>query len=207
MEIRSHFEVRASRLGVALLVLLFGLGGESLKGQSSAPDTPKPAVDKKMDGLLVYGEGFMFSAKEPDGWHGDTDEIARHYYSNLVFLPVDKTSRAAHVNIRIRVNRKETKNPSEDMQTDMAGYKAKYPTVKFRDLEVSHPKYKICAKLFYFENDFYEYVVYVDPGPEVKMNFSVSMSKDSRPATAEELKTFQAVLESVSWVSGNIHSQ
>lgn len=93
------------------------------------------------------------------------------------------------------------------MQTDMAGYKMKYPKVKFADLAVSHPKYKICAKLFYFENDFYEYVVYVDPGPDVKANFSISMSKDSRPATPGELKTFQAILESLSWITGNLSPQ
>jgi hypothetical protein len=93
------------------------------------------------------------------------------------------------------------------MQTDMSGYKAKYPDVRFSDLAVSHPKYKICAKLFYFENDFYEYVVYVDPGANVKMNFSVSMSKDSKSATAEEQKAFETVLESLSWITEDISSQ
>jgi hypothetical protein len=157
-----------------------------------------------MDGLLVYGEGFLFSAKEPDRWHGDTDKIARYYGSNLIFLPEDKLSRAAHVNIRIRLNHKETTDPSEDMETDMKGYKDKYPKVQFSDLKLSHPKYKMSAKLFYFENDFYEYVVYIDPGPGVKLNFSVAMSKESKPATPEELRVFQDVIESINWITGEI---
>jgi hypothetical protein len=191
----------------SILVLIVGFCCCSFDGQQSATYGGKPAVDKKMDGLLVYGKGFLFNAKEPVGWHGDTDEIARYYHANLVFIPDDQTSRAAHVTFRIRVNHKETTDPSEDMQTDMSGYKEKYPEVRFSDLAVSHPKYKICAKLFYFENDFYEYVVYVDPGADAKMNFSVSMSKNSKPATPEELKTFEAVLESLSWITGDISSQ
>ena len=155
-----------------------------------------------MDALLVYGDSFLFSAKEPDGWHGDTEEIARHYNSNLIFLPEDKMSRAAQVNIRIRLNRKETSDPSEDMQTDMKGYKSRFPNVQYSDLKVSHPKYKISSKLFYFENDFYEYVVYIDPGSGVKKNFSVAMSKESKPATPEELRAFQEVVESINWITG-----
>ena len=192
---------------LACLVLLLGFGGCALHGQNPAPDKGKPAADKKMSGLLVYGTGFMFAATEPDGWHGDTEKIARDYYSNLIFLPKDRRSRAAHVNIRVRVNNKETTDPSQDMQTDMAGYKAKYPQVKFSDLALSHPKYKICAKLFAEENAYYEYVVYVDPGPDVKKNFSVSMSKDSIPATPEEMKALESVLHSLFWISGNIHYQ
>jgi hypothetical protein len=195
------------RWGITFLVLLLGFISCAVLAQSSSPNTGKPVDDKKMNGLLVYGKGFMFSATEPDGWHGDTGEIARHYQSNLIFIPEDKQSRTAHVNIRIRVNRKETADPSEDMQTDMTSYKTQYPKVKFSDLSVSHPKYKISAKLFYVENDFYEYVIYIDPGPDANRMFSVVMSKDSKPATAAEMKTFQAVLQSLVWISGNIQLQ
>lgn len=190
-----------------MVFLAMLLGCSMLQAQNLTPDTGKPEVDKKMDRLLVYGKSFLFSAKEPDGWHGDTEEIARYFYSNLIFIPEDKVSRTAHINIRIRVNHKETTDPSEDMQTDMTGYKAKYPKVQFSDLVVSHPKYKICAKLFYVENDFYEYVVYVDPGIGVKMNFSIVMSKDSTPATPEEMKAFKEVLESLIWITGDIQSK
>jgi hypothetical protein len=187
--------------------LILAFGCYASPAQEPATVGSKPPGDKKMDGLLVYGPGFMFSAKEPDGWHGDTEKIAAYYYSNLIFLPEDKLSRAAHVNIRVRVNKKETTDPSEDMQTDMTGYKAKYPKVKFFDLALSHPRYKVCAKLFSEEKEHYEYVVYVDPGPGVRMNFSVSMSKDSVPVTPEEMKAFDSVLHSLFWISGNTHYQ
>jgi hypothetical protein len=39
------------------------------------------------------------------------------------------------------------------------------------------------------------------------MNFSVSMSKDSKSATAEEQKAFETVLESLSWITEDISSQ
>jgi len=197
---------RRHRTAVCLSFLLI-FGCYASQGQTRASDTGKLADDKKMDRLLVYGKGFMFAATEPDGWHGDTEKVAQYYYSNLIFLPEDKLSKAAHVNIRVRVNNKETTDPSEDMQTDMTGYKAKYPKVKFSDLALSHSKYKVCAKLFSEEAEHYEYVVYVDPGLGIKMNFSVSMSKDAVPATPEEMKAFESVLHSLSWISGNIHVQ
>jgi hypothetical protein len=192
---------------LALLVIFFGFNSCPSQAQNPAPDTVKPAVDKKMNGLMIYGEGFYFSVKEPDGWNSDVDKVARYYYSNIIFLPENKSSRAAHVNIRIRVNHKETTDPSEDMQTDMDGYKKQNPKVKFADLAVSHPKYMICAKLFYQENDYYEYVVYVDPGPGVTKNFSVSMSKESTPATPEEMKAFKEILESLFWWPVDVHVQ
>jgi hypothetical protein len=195
------------RLLLAFLAILLGFNCCPSQSQNPAPATGKPAVDKKMDGLMVYVEGFLFSVKEPDKWDSDIDELARYYNSNIIFIPENKSSRAAHVNIRIRVNHKETTDPSEDMKTDMTGYKAKYPKVMFSDLAVSHPKYRICAKLFYFENDFYDYVVYVDPGPSVKNNFSVSMSKDSAPATPEEMKAFKEILESLFWITGVVQIQ
>ena len=176
-------------------------------GQNSAPSTGKPAVEKKMDGLLIDGPGFLFSVKEPDQWDSDVFEVARYYYSNIIFIPENKLSRSAHVNIRIRVNSKETTDPSQDMETDMRRYKAKYPKANFSDLAVSHPTYKICAKLFYIENDFYEYVVYVDPGLNVNKIFSVAMSKESTPATPDEMKAFKEILESLFWITGEVHYQ
>jgi hypothetical protein len=192
---------------MAFLVLLLIFVCCPSYGRNPAPASGKPTEDKKMNGLIVYGDGFFFTVKEPDGWNSDIDKVARYYYSNIIFIPENKLSRSAHVNIRIRVNHKETADPSEDMQTDMDGYKKQNPKVKFSDLAVTHPKYKICAKLFYIENDSYEYVVYVDPGPGVKMNFSVSMSKDSMPATPDEMKAFQNILESLFWITGDVHYQ
>jgi len=195
------------RLLMVFLIGFFCFGCFPSYGQNPAPDPGKSAVEKKMDGLLVYGDDFLFSVKEPDKWNSDIDEVARHYYSNIIFIPGNKSSRAAHVNIRIRVNHKETTDPSQDMQTDMTGYRNRYPKVKFSDLAVSHPTYKISTKLFYIENDFYEYVVYVDPGPGVNMNFSVSMSKNSTPATPDEMKAFKEILESLFWFPVIVHFQ
>jgi hypothetical protein len=192
---------------MVFLIGFFSFGCFPSYGQNPAPDPGKSAVEKKMDGLLVYGDDFLFSVKEPDKWNSDIDEVARHYYSNIIFIPGNKSTRAAHVNIRIRVNHKETTDPSQDMQTDMTGYRNRYPKVKFSDLAVSHPTYKISTKLFYIENDFYEYVVYVDPGPGVNMNFSVSMSKNSTPATPDEMKAFKEILESLFWFPVIVHFQ
>src|ERR1035437_198978 len=101
---------RLKAVGIArksVLVLLLGFCC-IFHGQQPATDKVKQDTNKKMDWLMVYGKGFLFSAKEPDGWHGDTEETARYFQANLVFVPEDPRSRAAHVTIRIRVNHKET---------------------------------------------------------------------------------------------------
>ena len=39
-----------------------------------------------MDRLLVYGDGFMFGVKEPEGWLGDT-ERASAFKMNILIYP------------------------------------------------------------------------------------------------------------------------
>ena len=46
-------------IAIALQIVLFVI-----------PSFPHP---QKLDRVLVYGDGFVFGVKEPDGWHGDTD--------------------------------------------------------------------------------------------------------------------------------------
>jgi len=160
-----------------------------------------------MHGLLIYGQGFSFLASEPEGWDTDTEQQAREYRVNAIFFPHAKTSRSHHVSIRVRLNRKTTEDPDEDMATDVKDYKKQYPSTKFATLDVRHPDYKTSAKLFYTENDFYEYVAYLNPGPQCKFMFSVAMSKEKQPATQEELAAFSHVLNSLNFVADSVHAQ
>ena len=47
--------------------------------------TQQTKTDKSIDNLMVYGDGFTFSLKEPQGWTGDIDNAAK-YQANIVFI-------------------------------------------------------------------------------------------------------------------------
>jgi hypothetical protein len=87
------------------------------------------------------------------------------------------------------------------MAMDVNDYKKRYPSTKFADLNINHPDYKTSAKLFYTETEFYEYVAYLNPGPQYKFMFPVAMSKEKQAATKEELAAFNHVLSSLKLVS------
>jgi len=155
---------------------------------------------QELNNLLVYGKGFAFGVKEPDGWHGDTDKIAAQYHVNVVFQSPSEPPKD-EVTIRVRVNKKVDENTIEDLNYDMEGYKRQFPKVQFSDLNLAHSEYKTFAKVFFIPNQFYEYVAYLNPGPGKRFILSVAMSKKGGPATVDELKAYETVLRSITWLS------
>jgi hypothetical protein len=155
----------------------------------------------EMNALLVYGKDFMFGVTEPDGWVGDTSDRATHRQVNIVFFPKGKASKSKNVDIRIRVNSKVDENTIEDLNADIAGYRKKFPKLMLEDLTVEHPKWKTYPKLLFVPDSFYEYVAYLNPGPESRLMFSVALSKTGSRASEAELKAFEEILESVSLLS------
>lgn len=156
----------------------------------------------KLNSLIVYGEGFAFGVREPDGWHGDTDELARKYHVNVVFSPASGSGED-DVTIRVRLNKKVDENTIEDLNYDLKGYREEFPAAQFQDLSVAHAEFKTFSKLVFIPGKFYEYIAYLNPGAGRPFIFSVAMSAGKKPATDEELKAYQAVLGSLVWLSGS----
>jgi len=176
-----------------ILQVLFAVGIAALLclGSSRAAGS-----EEKLKSLLVYGNDFAFGVDEPDGWHGDT-EAAERYSANIVFFPGSETSKAADVTIRVRVNDKVDENLAADLEADMQSYKKEVPGVAFGELDVKHPKYATFPKVFSKPGEFFEYIAYLNPGPEYPFHLSVAMSKKKTAATAEELAAYRKVLESL----------
>ena len=151
---------------------------------------------KKLDALLVYGEGFVFSVKEPAGWVGDI-EGAKNFSANIIFYPAGKLHDPTQAVIRVLIVDKMDENTQEDLSHDMNGYKNQYPGIKFKDISISHPMYRTFPKLFTVPGQFYEYVSYVNPGPNKKQMFSVSMNKQKEEATRNELAIYQQIISSL----------
>jgi hypothetical protein len=155
----------------------------------------------KLDNLLVYGQGFMFGVKEPVGWKSDTNNAAR-LGGNVVFYPAGETLDRPGALITVRVNGKTDENTEGDLQADMDGYRQEYANVAFEDLAVTHPSYRTFPKLFFIQGEFFEYVVYVNPGKDVPFLLSVSMNKQKTRATRAELQALQEVVRTLHFFNG-----
>lgn len=103
---------------------------------------------EKLDNLIIYGDNFMVSAKEPTGWKGDSTN-ASVFHVNLVFYRNNENVQNAKTVIRILIANKTDENTIEDLKYDMEGYRKQFPKVQFKDISVKHPEYKTYPKLFY----------------------------------------------------------
>ena len=150
--------------------------------------------------LIVYGQGFIFSVKEPPGWKGDTDN-AQKFSSNLILYPESSSIEHAPAIIRIVIVDKTDERIGLDLDADMKGYRARFPNIRFATLHVTHPAYASVAKVFYLPGNFYEYVTYINPGPSRKLMFSVAMNIHGRQANGAEMTAYRRCIASLDMLS------
>lgn len=71
------------RVGCISCLLILALALRPVEAQKTEVGASMGAEEHRKDALLVYGEGFAFSVKEPHGWRGDI-EAAQKYGANIV---------------------------------------------------------------------------------------------------------------------------
>jgi hypothetical protein len=158
--------------------------------------TQSTSAQHKLDQLMVYGDGFAFSVKEPAGWKGDTKK-AEAFGANVVLHEIAQPSGSVTGLIRIRIDSKEDENTQADMDADMRNYRAQYSKVQFKDVYIENSEYRCLAKIFYIPGEFYEYVAYVNPGPKKRFLFSVAMNTEKSEASANELEAYKSTVRSL----------
>jgi hypothetical protein len=183
---------RHSILVIAILLALCVHARPGIAQKVAEPDT---------SALLISGDGFSFMVQEPPGWKGDTDRV-RQYGVSVVFFPQSAASKAADVTIRVRVDEKTRENLAEDLAADLNGLRQQYPEIQSRELEVKHPAYATFPRLFYKPGSFFEYVAYLNPGPQYPFSLAVAMSRPKSAASPGELAAFESVLKSIIVLSG-----
>ena len=183
---------RLSILGIAMIAALCAHAFPAA-AQKMAP--PEPSA------LLISGDGFSFMVQEPPGWTGDTDKV-RQYGVSVVFFPQLAASKAADVTIRVRVDEKAHEDLGQDLVSDLNGLRQQYPEIQSGELEVRHPGYATFPRLFYKPGSFFEYVAYLNPGPQYPFSLAVAMSKAKSAASPGELEAFERVLKSIIVLSG-----
>lgn len=158
-------------------------------------ETGAQAADK-LDSLLIQGEHFIISIKEPMGWKGDSnDSTANH--GNLVFHRMNENFQDAKAVIRVLVANKTDEDTIEDLKYDWERYRRQYPDVQGKDISVRHPEYSIYPKLFYVDTRFYDYVTYLNPGKNYPYIVCVSLNLKENEASKEDIGAYSSVIESV----------
>ena len=150
----------------------------------------------KDSSILVFGDGFSFSIKEPKGWTGDIDN-AKKYDANIIFYK-DKTElKNGGAIVQVLAFTKQDEQTNKDLEADVASYKKEYPKAKLQDFEAKHKNYKTYSKLVFVDKKFYQYIVYINGGTKYKTGFSVAMNISNRPATQEELQSYLSIISSL----------
>jgi hypothetical protein len=170
-----------TKFSLLFLVLFFSLLSFSQTNESS---------------LLVYGEGFSFTIKEPKGWIGDI-ENAKEYGANIIFYK-DKTDlKNGGAIVQVLGFTKQDEQTNKDLEADVESYKKEYPKAKLQDFEAKHKDYKTFSKLVYVDKKFYQYIVYINGGKKYINGFSVAMNISNRQATQEELQSYLNIISSL----------
>lgn len=186
-----HLKLKKAFKILTLLVIVL-ISKDSL-GQS--------VESSKKDNLIIYGEGFIFSVKEPNGWTGDMD-LAEEYDANIIFYKnIDEIKKGGAI-IQVYCFGKQDEKTEKDLQADIKSYKDKYKNLKQQDFLVSHKAYKCFSKLVFVDNDFYQYIVYVNPGSKYQKGISIAMNISKRKATEQELQAFKEIISSLIMLKG-----
>lgn len=154
------------------------------------------AIDSAMSSLMVYGENFMFTVKEPEGWIGDIEK-AKQYHANIIFFKSKEDFEKGGALIQVYNFNKQDERTENDLKYDIESYQKNYPNLEQQDFSVSHKEYRCFSKLVYVENEFYQYIVYINCGSKFKSGISAAMNISKRPATEDELQAFRNIITSL----------
>ncbi len=162
---------------------------------AGVPDT----AQKK--NIAITGNGFIFTLKAPAGWVCNT-KLATEYKANAILYANEDSIKGGGALIQLSVFYKQDEFTDKDLEENINSYKEAYSNLQESNIDITHPKYRIYGKLEYVPGDFYQYIVYLNPGYNYKYGLAAAMNVYKRPATSEELQTFKEIVSSLLMLKG-----
>ena len=126
------------------------------------------ASPKDMDQVIVYGDGWAFSIKEPRGWNVDIKSGSQDGL-NAVVLPKEAVYGKADNWISAVVLSKADEDLSKDLSADMSSYSQRFPGLKFSDYKPKTANYPSIGKVYAHPSGMREYLVYLNPDKNSKV--------------------------------------
>jgi len=151
--------------------------------------------------IAITGNGFIFTLKEPAGWICDT-KLASEYKANAILYANEDSIKSGGALIQLSVFYKQDEFTDKDLEEDVNNYKTTYSNLQEANVDIVHPKYRTYGKLEYVPGDFYQYIIYLNPGYTYKYGLSAAMNVYKRPATVEELKAFKEIVSTLLMLKG-----
>ena len=148
------------------------------------------------DNIIIYGDSFLFSIHEPNGWHGDVDN-AKNHNANIIFYKTKEDFKKGGTAIHVLTYKKADEEVNKDLEYEISTIKEKNHDLKQQNIDVYSKSNSCFSKLVYVENTFYQYIAYINPGAQFHNAFSVSMNISKRPASKEELAAFKEIISTL----------
>ncbi|MDR3680668.1 MAG: hypothetical protein P4L41_11945 [Flavipsychrobacter sp.] len=151
--------------------------------------------------VVITGNGFIFALKEPAGWECNT-KTAEQYQANAILYANEDSIKSGGALVQLAVFLKQDEFTDKDLEENISSYRNEYSNLKEADTDIKHPTYRSYGKLEYVPSDFYQYIVFINPGQQYKYGFSVAMNIYKRPATTEELDAFKEIVSTLKMIKG-----
>lgn len=160
-------------------------------------------AQEKENTLTVYGDGFKYSVDLPDGWQADT-AASNELYVNLAIYEtgVEEDQVNGRTIIQVYTFKKENSNLKDDLNLDISNLMEEHKDLELNEFMINAGGFKCNSKLAFVKNEFYQYLVYMDPGKKYKSAVSVSMNTGNKKATDSEIKAIRKIVGSVKMING-----
>lgn len=166
---------------------------------SATAAIPDSAAPKN---VLISGNGFSFTLKQPAGWICNTQK-AEEYMANAILYVNEDSIKTGGALVQLSVFLKPDEFTEKDLEENISTYKNEYSNLKETNIDsIVHPTYRTYGKLEYVPDDFYQYIIYLNPGQQFKYGFSVGMNIYKRPANNEELDAIKLIVSSLHMLKG-----
>jgi hypothetical protein len=152
-----------------------------------------------MKGLIINGEGFVFTIKEPDGWTVNIED-AQKKGLNAYFAIDGYSYKNTPGLIYIRVMDKQGLTVEQHLKADMDKFSQDDKSVAFKEFAVTSISYHYASKNYLIGSRHCDYLCYIDPGEKYHTYLIFVLSADMKHCSKYN-DVFRQFLRSFFWVT------
>ena len=169
-------------------------------GKSAYP----ASLDSDWKGLIIDGRNFWFMITEPDGWNVEIND-ANARMLNAYFVPNGHTFNKAPSVMYIRVMDKKGLTVEQHLKADTENFKKRH-SIQLKKFDVKDIRYRHATSLYLIDNEFCDYLCYIDPGEGYRSYLIFVLSSDMN-ICGKYTDVFRTFLKSFLWGGDDVRIQ
>jgi hypothetical protein len=162
------------------------------------------SADSDMKGLIIDGRNFWFMISEPDGWSVEIND-ANARKLNAYFVPHGYTFNNAPGVMYIRVLDKQGLTVEQHLAADGDDFKKRH-SVQFKKFNMHGIRYRYATRLDLIDNQYCDYLCYVDPGATYQSYLIFVLSADMKVCN-KYTDLYRTFLKSFFWGGDDVRVQ